>query len=187
LGEIKEINEKKRKDDDFILSRAAGNRQPLVPDLKFDYQEPDVNEDLYQIIKHSADEMCSTMEQSDKIMRLWTAFLEPMFGVPSRSHDAEDTEEVSKGHSVKVESGNCDPSIRSACTDKERDKFFPCDVTRVEKGVSSLMAEGNALMASVTDDTRTLKSASTDHKSDVTVAVSSQQGWFYSKRFQFFV
>ena len=179
MAEIKEINEKKRKDDDFILSRAAGNRQPLIPDLKFDYHEPDVNEDLYQIIKYSADEMCPTMEQSDKIMRLWTAFIEPIFGVPSRSHDAEDTEEVSKGKSIKVENNSsCAPFKRGASVDKEGHKCFPNDRTRMGKGVSSLRAEENVSVASVTDDTKTEKSASADRKSDVTVAVSSQQGWF---------
>lgn len=119
LAEIKEINERKQKDDDFILSIAAGNRRSLIPDLRFEYPEPDVNEDLYQIIKHSADEMCTTMEQSDKIMRLWTAFFEPIFGVPSRSQGAEDTEEVSKGKPAKFQETGARKSEADARKDEK--------------------------------------------------------------------
>jgi len=36
------------------------------------------------------------MEQFEKVMRLWTSFLEPMLGVPIRPHGAEDTEEAVK-------------------------------------------------------------------------------------------
>eukprot|EP01018_Ginkgo_biloba_P002349 Gb_35988 [translate_table: standard] len=96
LAEIKEINEKKRKEDDVLLAVAAGNRRPIIPNLQFEYADPDINEDLYQIIKYSCDEVCTTMEQLDKVMRIWTTFLEPMLGGPQRSHGAEDTEEVVK-------------------------------------------------------------------------------------------
>ena len=181
MAEIKEINEKKRKDDEFILSKAAGNRQPLIPDLKFDYHEPDVNEDLYQIIKHSADEMCSTMEQSDKIMRLWTAFIEPIFGVPSRSHDAEDTEEVSKGKSMKVGNDSLATSKRGLTLDKEIYKPVTNDLVRREKGSSSnggvFRAEENASVTSVTDEMKTDKSASVSNKNDAMLPIKSQQGW----------
>ncbi|KAH7289366.1 hypothetical protein KP509_31G072300 [Ceratopteris richardii] len=133
LAEIKEINEKKQKDDDFILSIAAGNRRSLIPDLRFEYPEPDVNEDLYQIIKHSADEMCTTMEQSDKIMRLWMAFFEPIFGVPSRSHAAEDTEEVSKGKQTKLQEA---VSRKNEADARKDDKGLVSDM-EIERAVSS--------------------------------------------------
>lgn len=96
LAEVKEISEKKRRDDDFILSVAAGNTRAYSPDLSFEYVDKSIYDDLYQIIKYSADEMCSSMEQSDKVMRLWTAFLEPFFGLPARIQSTEDTEDVVK-------------------------------------------------------------------------------------------
>ncbi|XP_050947130.1 paired amphipathic helix protein Sin3-like 4 isoform X3 [Cucumis melo] len=95
LAEIKEISEKKRKEDDVLLAIAAGNRRPIIPNLEFEYPDPELHEDLYQLIKYSCGEICST-EQLDKVMKVWTTFLEPMLGVPSRPHGAEDTEDVIK-------------------------------------------------------------------------------------------
>ena len=96
LAEIKEISGRKQRDDDAILSISVGSASPRSPDLSFEYHDKGIYDDLYQIIKYSADEICSSMEQSDKIMRLWKTFLEPFFGVPTRPQGTEDTEEVVK-------------------------------------------------------------------------------------------
>ncbi|KAJ0241243.1 Paired amphipathic helix protein Sin3-like 4 [Hirschfeldia incana] len=95
LAEIKEIAEKKRAEDDALLALAAGNRRTVCSNMSFDYPDPDLHEDLYQLIKYSCGEMCST-EQLDKVMKVWTEFLEPMFGVPSRPQGAEDLEDAVK-------------------------------------------------------------------------------------------
>ncbi|CAF2193558.1 unnamed protein product [Brassica rapa] len=95
LAEIKEIAEKKRAEDDALLALAAGNRRTVCSNMSFDYPDPDLHEDLYQLIKYSCGEMCST-EQLDKVMKVWTEFLEPMFGVPSRPQGAEDREDAVK-------------------------------------------------------------------------------------------
>ncbi|CAN6448489.1 unnamed protein product [Victoria cruziana] len=108
LAEIREINEKKRKEDDVLLAVVDGNRRPIIPNLEFDYTDPDVNEDLYQIVKYSCVEICPTVEQLDKVMKIWTTFLEPMLGVSPRPHSAEDTEEV-------VKSKNRTPKGTAAC------------------------------------------------------------------------
>ncbi|CAH8297642.1 unnamed protein product [Eruca vesicaria subsp. sativa] len=95
LAEIKEISEKKRAEDDALLALAAGNRRTLCSNMSFDYPDPDLHEDLYQLIKYSCGEMCST-EQLDKVMKVWTEFLEPMFDVPSHPQGAEDREDAVK-------------------------------------------------------------------------------------------
>ncbi|CAN6932966.1 unnamed protein product [Brassica oleracea] len=95
LAEIKEISEKKRVEDDALLALAGGNRRTICSNMSFDYPDPDLHEDLYQLIKYSCGEMCST-EQLDKVMKVWTEFLEPMFGVPSRPQVAEDREDAVK-------------------------------------------------------------------------------------------
>ena len=102
MAEIKEISEKKRKEDDVLLSIAAGNRRPIIPNLEFEYPDSDIHEDLYQLIKYSCGEICTT-EQLDKVMKIWTTFLEPMLGVPSRPQGAEDSEDVmkTKNHTTK--------------------------------------------------------------------------------------
>uniref|UniRef100_A0A1D1XQ92 Paired amphipathic helix protein Sin3-like 4 n=1 Tax=Anthurium amnicola TaxID=1678845 RepID=A0A1D1XQ92_9ARAE len=102
LAEIKEINEKKRKEDDVLFAIAAGNRRPIVPDMEFEYSDSDVHEDLYQIIKYSCGEVCSSIDQMDKVMRIWTTFLEPMLGIPLRPQGAEDTEDAVKTKSATV-------------------------------------------------------------------------------------
>lgn len=101
LQEIKDMKEKKSKEDDMLLAIAAGNRRPLIPHLKYDYPDPAIYEDLYNIIKYSCEEVCTSTEQCDKVMRIWTIFLERMFGVPPRPNCVEDTEE-----GVKVKSSH---------------------------------------------------------------------------------
>lgn len=107
MAEIKEISEKKRKEDDVLLAIAAGNRRPIIPNLEFEFPDPEIHEDLYQLIKYSCGEVCTT-EQLDKVMKTWTTFLEPMLGVPSRPQGAEDTEDVVKTntHAVKSAAGS---------------------------------------------------------------------------------
>ncbi|XP_010532951.1 PREDICTED: paired amphipathic helix protein Sin3-like 3 isoform X2 [Tarenaya hassleriana] len=105
IAEIKEITEKKRKDDDTLLAIAAGNKRSISPNLEFDYPDAGIHDDLYQLIKYSCAEMCST-EQLDKVMKIWTTFLEPMFGAPSRPLGAEDREDVVNSKNQNVKSGN---------------------------------------------------------------------------------
>ncbi|KAG1342737.1 hypothetical protein COCNU_05G009660 [Cocos nucifera] len=96
LAEIKEISEKKRKEDDVLLAIAAGNRRPIVPNMEFEYVDSDIHEDLYQIIKYSCGEVCASSDQLEKVMRIWTTFLEPMLGVKPRPQGAEDSEDMVK-------------------------------------------------------------------------------------------
>ncbi|KAK9143117.1 hypothetical protein Syun_012517 [Stephania yunnanensis] len=66
------------KEDDGLLAIADGNRRPIVPNLEYEYSDPDIHEDLYQLIKYSCGEVCSNTERLEKITRIWTTFLEPM-------------------------------------------------------------------------------------------------------------
>ncbi|XP_015575286.2 paired amphipathic helix protein Sin3-like 4 isoform X2 [Ricinus communis] len=115
LAEIKELSEKKRKEDDMLLAFAAGNRRPIIPNLEFEYPDPDIHEDLYQLIKYSCGEVCTT-EQLDKVMKVWTTFLEPMLGVPSRPQGAEDTEDVVKAKNHSSKSGDSEGSPSGGAT-----------------------------------------------------------------------
>ncbi|TVU22253.1 hypothetical protein EJB05_31937 [Eragrostis curvula] len=94
LTEIKEINEKKRKEDDVLLAIAAGNRRPIVPNMSFEYVDTEIHEDLHKIIKYSCGEVCNSSDQLDKVMRIWTTFVEPILGVQPRTHGAEDPDLV---------------------------------------------------------------------------------------------
>ncbi|CAL0321769.1 unnamed protein product [Lupinus luteus] len=100
VAEIKEIKEKQQKEDDILQSIAAGNKQPLIPHLEFEYSDTSIHEDLYKLIQYSCEELFSSKELSNKIMRLWSTFLEPMLGVPSQSHRTEKVEDRKAGDNV---------------------------------------------------------------------------------------
>ncbi|GMP58130.1 hypothetical protein CsSME_00021912 [Camellia sinensis var. sinensis] len=106
LTEIKEISEKKHKDDDMLLAFAAGNRRTIIPHMQFEYPDSDIHEDLYQLVKYTCGEVCTT-EQLDKVVKIWKTFLEPMLGVPSRPQGgaAEDMEDVVKDKNHISQSG----------------------------------------------------------------------------------
>ncbi|KNA15721.1 hypothetical protein SOVF_095600 isoform A [Spinacia oleracea] len=93
LAEVKEISEQKCKEDDVLLAVAAGNRRPIIPHMEFEYPDTELHEDLYQLMKYSCGEVC-TAEQLEKVMKIWTAFLEPVLGVPARAQGAEDSEDA---------------------------------------------------------------------------------------------
>lgn len=87
----------------MLLSIAAGNRHSIIPDLEFEYSDPEIHDDIYKIIQYSCKEVCSTKEQLNKVLRFWTTFLEPMLGVHSRPHGSLATEDdaASKHRIVK--------------------------------------------------------------------------------------
>ncbi|KAL3640139.1 hypothetical protein CASFOL_015107 [Castilleja foliolosa] len=103
VTEIKEMKDKRQKEDEVLLSIAAGNRYTLTADFEFEYPDSEIHEDIYKIIKYSCEEICSTKEQFNKVVRLWTDFLEPMLGVHSRPHGSVATEDndASKSRTVK--------------------------------------------------------------------------------------
>ncbi|XP_012855246.1 PREDICTED: paired amphipathic helix protein Sin3-like 3 isoform X2 [Erythranthe guttata] len=82
LAEIKEMSEKDQNEEEMIMSISAGYRQPIRAHMKFEYPDPDIQRDLYELIKYSCGEVCMS-EQRGRVVNIWTNFLEPLFGVPS--------------------------------------------------------------------------------------------------------
>jgi paired amphipathic helix protein Sin3a len=103
LTEIKEVNERRRREDDTMLAIAAGNRRPLVPDLRYEFEDASIHDDIYEIIKYSSEEISSSPDHMEKIMRMWRSFLEPMLGISSRTEGAEDMEEAAKSKGLEGE------------------------------------------------------------------------------------
>ncbi|XP_064952006.1 paired amphipathic helix protein Sin3-like 3 [Musa acuminata AAA Group] len=102
LAEIKEINDKMKKEDDIVLSIAAKNRQPIVPNMEFEYIDLDIHEDLYRIIRYSCGEVCTSLDQVDKVIKFWTTFLEPLMGFQPQNRGAEGMRDVKpNSHSGK--------------------------------------------------------------------------------------
>ncbi|KAE8689306.1 Paired amphipathic helix protein Sin3-like 2 [Hibiscus syriacus] len=107
VAEIKELQEKNQKEDDVLVASVAGHRQPVAPQLEYEYLDVDIHEDLYKLILYSSEEICSTKEQLNKVMRLWTTFLEPMLGVPPRPYGREVSNDAGKALDPAV---NCTTS-----------------------------------------------------------------------------
>ncbi|PSS30420.1 Paired amphipathic helix protein Sin3-like [Actinidia chinensis var. chinensis] len=96
VTEIKEIKEKTQKVDDVVLAITSGSRHPIIPNLEFEYSDSNIHKDLYKLIKYSCEEICTTKEQLNKVMRLWTTFMEPILGIPSWPCNSEVTEDVGR-------------------------------------------------------------------------------------------
>ncbi|AEE33637.1 unnamed protein product [Arabidopsis thaliana] len=119
VAEIKDISERKHKED-LLRAIAVGTKPSFTPDVEFIYTDTKVHTDLYKLIKYYCEEICAT-EQSDKVMKLWVTFLEPMFGVPSRSETIETMKDVAKiednqehhDASEAVKENTCDGSMAS--------------------------------------------------------------------------
>uniref|UniRef100_A0A1J3ES60 Paired amphipathic helix protein Sin3-like 5 n=1 Tax=Noccaea caerulescens TaxID=107243 RepID=A0A1J3ES60_NOCCA len=119
VAEIKDISERKHKEDP-LHAIAVGSKPSFTPDVEYCYSDTQVHADLYQLIKYYCEEICAT-EQSDKVMKLWVTFLEPMFGVPSRSQTDETVEDAAKPKDDQeqleiceaVKDNTCDGSLAS--------------------------------------------------------------------------
>ncbi|XP_017636091.1 paired amphipathic helix protein Sin3-like 2 [Gossypium arboreum] len=132
VAEIKELKEKNQKEDDVLVASVAGHRQPLAPHLEYDYLDVSIHEDLYKLIEYSCEEICSTREELNKVMRLWTSFLEMMLGVPPRPSGREGTDDAGKAQSPAV---NCtassiaesDGNLRAVATVRSRQQKATSD------------------------------------------------------------
>ncbi|KAI4389240.1 hypothetical protein MLD38_001488 [Melastoma candidum] len=100
VAEIKELKERMQKDEDILLAIAAGSKQPIVPHMELSYADGEIHEDLHKLVQYSCEEVCSTKEQLNKVMRLWTTFLEPMLSIPHqpRGRDTEVDERTTQVH-----------------------------------------------------------------------------------------
>ncbi|KAI4366653.1 hypothetical protein MLD38_022501 [Melastoma candidum] len=104
VTEIKDLKEKRQTEDIILLSFATGNGQAIVPQLECKYSDVDTLEDLYRLVRYSCEEVCSSKEQFNKVMRLWTNFLEPLVGVPTRPSLTDSAEVCKKSKNTVI---NC--------------------------------------------------------------------------------
>lgn len=83
LAEIKKISEEKSDGENFYYHFATVERQKSTPHQEFKYCDLNVHDDIHQLIKDYIPQIC-TPEQFDRVMKIWTSFVEPMFNVPVR-------------------------------------------------------------------------------------------------------
>ncbi|KAF5739647.1 paired amphipathic helix protein Sin3-like 2 isoform X1 [Tripterygium wilfordii] len=117
VTEIKELKEKLQKEEDVILAFAAGTKQHLVPHFEYEYSDVSIHEELHKLVQYSCKEVCSTKEQSNKVMKFWTTFLEPMLGIPSRPYGTTSSADVGNASNIatkdtasSIEGGDSSPA-----------------------------------------------------------------------------
>ncbi|KAL8229153.1 hypothetical protein R6Q57_014053 [Mikania cordata] len=94
VAEIKEIKEKNQKDNGVLKSIAAGSRHHVMQNLEFEFTDDGIHQDLLKLVKYSCEEICTTKEQMNKVLRLWTTFLEPLLSVSCRPHLSDGVEDA---------------------------------------------------------------------------------------------
>ncbi|XAR51803.1 hypothetical protein NMG60_11006541 [Bertholletia excelsa] len=150
VAEIKEIKEKMLKVDDVVLAIAAGSRHPIIPNLEFEYSDSGIHEDLYNLIKYSCEEVCTTKEQLNKVMKLWTTFLEPMLGITSRSHGSEGNKDVGKARplaekTTKASTGDGDSNLATDAAKQSKPDSNGDNSTWLANSCKISSANGDAL------------------------------------------
>lgn len=108
VAEIKEMVEKTQNEDEMVLSIAGGYTQPTIPHMEFEYTDLEIQEDINQLMKYSCGEVCTT-EQFDKVMKIWTSFLEPLLGVSSSPTEEDENNDVEANNCTKQNSNQNGP------------------------------------------------------------------------------
>ncbi|XP_042052958.1 paired amphipathic helix protein Sin3-like 5 isoform X1 [Salvia splendens] len=167
LADIKEMSEKNQNEDEMVLSIAAAYTQPTKPDMEFDYPDLDIQDDIRQLVKYSCKEVC-TPEQYDKVMKIWTAFIEPLLCVPSRPPSAEDEKYVVKANNhTKQNLNQIGPKNRS-----NADEVAYCEPAEISKGGYEIQPE-NSFCSGVLDTHNTNGDISDDFHGAYNVASKS--------------
>nr|GFB04622.1 paired amphipathic helix protein Sin3-like 2 isoform X2 [Tanacetum cinerariifolium]GFB12962.1 paired amphipathic helix protein Sin3-like 2 isoform X2 [Tanacetum cinerariifolium] len=141
VAKIKETKEKSQKDNDVLYSVAAGSRHSIVPHLEYDL----------------TDKVCSTKEQVNQVLKLWTTFLVPMLYVPSRPKifDIVEDVEISRRDATRNE-GESDrsPGADSFTFNNVKQGKPACneDGSRVEKDVKNTFIRDKASAVGVVND-----------------------------------
>ncbi|XP_010548113.1 PREDICTED: paired amphipathic helix protein Sin3-like 5 isoform X2 [Tarenaya hassleriana] len=166
VAEVKDINEKKHKDD---LIHSIRTKPSLTPDLEYIYSDPQIHEDLYQLIKYYCEEICTT-EQSDKVMKIWVTFLEPMFGISSRTRGNEKVTVAVKSKEHNLESSSASDSKHSTSPRKSNKENPTLQQGSLDRDVLSRMGEsaqqdtmqGDVVMANEDGQSSSLVSSRAD-------------------------
>lgn len=125
VAEIKETIEKTQSEDEMVLAIAGGYTQPTKPHMEFEFTDLEIQEDINQLMKYSCGEVC-TPEQCDKVMKIWTTFLEPLLGVSSCPTEEDKNNDVEANNCTKQNSNqngadefaNCKPAEMSKSGDE---------------------------------------------------------------------
>ncbi|KAG6499958.1 hypothetical protein ZIOFF_039772 [Zingiber officinale] len=90
LDEYRQINE--RMEDNLLLESVTGNGHSS-PTMVFEYADREIHDVLHKIMEFYCGNYYNSKEEMDNVMRIWTTFLEPIFGVLTWLKDTESSKE----------------------------------------------------------------------------------------------
>ncbi|KAG6496064.1 hypothetical protein ZIOFF_043912 [Zingiber officinale] len=90
LDEYRQINE--RMEDNLLLESSTGNGH-CSPTMVFEYADREIHDVLHKIMEFYCGNYYNSKEEMDNVMRIWTTFLEPIFGVLTWLKDTESSKE----------------------------------------------------------------------------------------------
>lgn len=76
----------------MLLKSVTGNRY-ISSIMVFEYADRETHDVLHKIMEYYCGECCNSKDEMDNTMRIWTTFLEPMFGVFTWLQDTESVKE----------------------------------------------------------------------------------------------
>ncbi|KAG6474815.1 hypothetical protein ZIOFF_064030 [Zingiber officinale] len=110
LDECRQVNEPE--EDNMLFKSVTGNRQ-ISSIMVFEYADREIHDVLHKIMDYYCSECCNSKDEMDNIMRIWTTFLEPMFGVLTWLHDTENIKEKEQNSTSVPTSAHMDASLGS--------------------------------------------------------------------------
>ncbi|XP_074562479.1 paired amphipathic helix protein Sin3-like 4 [Curcuma longa] len=99
LDEYRQVNE--RMEDNMLLKSVTGNGH-ISPTMVFEYADREIHDVLHKIMEFYCGKYCSSKEEMDNVMRIWTTFLEPIFGVLTWLKDTESSKEKTHNYRSSV-------------------------------------------------------------------------------------
>ncbi|XP_074583786.1 paired amphipathic helix protein Sin3-like 5 [Curcuma longa] len=108
LDECRQVNE--REEDNMLLKSVTGNRHNSSI-MVFEYADGEIHDVLHKIMGYYCGERCNSKDEMDNIMRIWTTFLEPMFGVLTWLQDTESIKEKEQNSTSVPTSAHMDASL----------------------------------------------------------------------------
>ncbi|KAL0385641.1 UNVERIFIED_CONTAM: Paired amphipathic helix protein Sin3-like 3 [Sesamum radiatum] len=170
LSEIREMSEKNLNEMKWSSVLVLDINSPLDLICNLKYPDPEIQEDLYQLMKYSCGEVC-TPEQRDKVMKIWTTFIEQVL--------AKSVDDITEKNGSPVdEAAHCKTSDLSKARDERLPTEHPCSSrVRTAHGNCGVNADGSSGADNVASKSETLCSTPQNRHMQTDANMMSAKSW----------
>lgn len=139
MQEIREVNEKRKHDEQFLRSLSAAYRSEALAqaDLVYDYSHRQVHQDCYRVIKTAIEEMVSPDDAKEQIVDLWMQLVEPFFELAPRGDDTKGEAGVETSGRRKGKGRSARASSPTDAKSESSEQDDNADATSADNGVST--------------------------------------------------